>query len=63
MFREVNLLNKIGKIPNLYSSYYEYDYTPNDHPIMSQIFNKQPTAVNKKNFESTYIQFVHFCQK
>ena len=37
MFREVNLLTKVGKIPNMYSSLYKCDYAPSIHPLVSEI--------------------------
>lgn len=34
-YRSANLLQKVGKIPNIYGSYYSVNYTPDLHPIIS----------------------------
>ena len=61
-FREVNLLTKMGKIPNLYSTYFAFDYNPNIFHQMSDIFVGSLNPLDKSSFEKTYLHYAHFFQ-
>ena len=47
MIRKVNMLKKLGKIPNMYSRFFKVDYNPNNYPLFSEIFDRNSFVLNQ----------------